>query len=175
MLRALIAPSGIKPVCADKIIGGDKLESALASIAKKLGSAKQIKIGFMSGATYPDGTPVAMVAAIQNYGAPRAGIPPRPFFSNMVADKSPQWGDRLVRILKGANNDGKLALERMGASIGSDLQQSILDGGWEPNKPSTHKAKGFQNNTPLIDTAHMINSVQYDVDGEMHNLPGVSV
>lgn len=150
--------------------GGDKLESVLAEIVKKLGSAKEIKVGFMSGSKYPDGTSVAMVAAINNFGAPAAGIPPRPFFSKMVAEKSPLWGERLASILKGADGNAKVAMNRMGYAIASDLQQSILDGNWEANAKSTQKAKGFKNNTPLIDTANMINSVQYDVDGNIKSV-----
>ena len=92
--------------------GGDKLENALRDVAARLGGKKTLRVGFLEDATYPAGKPkalraaykarkkagekgavggalygtsVAMVAAIQNYGAPRAGIPPRPFFNNMIA------------------------------------------------------------------------------------------
>ncbi len=152
--------------------GGDKLEAALKQIAERLGKASEVKAGFMSGATYPDGTKVAMVAAIQNYGAPAKGIPPRPFFSGMVDKESPTWGDRLAKIIKGANYDGQLSLERMGYSIASDLQQSILATNSPALAPSTIAAKGFSK--PLVDSGHMLNSVEYDVDGTIHEMPEIN-
>lgn len=153
------------------LVGGDKLNSVLSDIEEKLGRAIELKVGFLEGATYPDGTSVAMVAAIQNFGAPAAGIPPRPFFSNMVEEDSPEWGDRLGKILVAADYDGKLALNRMGYSIASDLQLSIINTNDPALDPATVAAKGFTK--PLIDTGQMVNSVQYDVDGKSRNLPNV--
>lgn len=40
---------------------------------------KQLKIGFFEHSKYPDGTPIAYVAAIQELGY--GPIPPRPFFA----------------------------------------------------------------------------------------------
>ena len=150
---------------------GDKLNKVLGDIAEKLGRASTLKVGFLEGATYPDGTLVAMVAAIQNFGAPAAGIPPRPFFSNMVAEKSPEWGDKLAAILERADYDGKLALNRLGYGIASDLQMSIIETNDPALDPATIASKGFSK--PLVDTGQMLNSVQYDVDGKSRNLPYV--
>jgi hypothetical protein len=48
--------------------GGDKLEKKLREIAEKAGKANVVQVGFLSDATYPDGTSVAMVAAINEFG-----------------------------------------------------------------------------------------------------------
>jgi len=150
-----------------KITGGGKLQSALKDIERKTGSAKSVSVGFMSNAKYPDGTPVAMVAAIHNYGAPARGIPARPFFSNMVAEKSPSWGDILGGLLKRTNWSARQSLGLMGEGIAGDLRESILHGGWAKNSESTKQAKGFD--AALIDTGHMLNSVTWRVDdGEEH-------
>lgn len=45
----------------------DKVMDALDSVEKSL-SSRQVKIGVLEGATYPDGTSVAMVAIVQEYG-----------------------------------------------------------------------------------------------------------
>lgn len=45
-----------------------KILEFLDKIGKGLDS-KQVKVGFIDGATYPDGTNVAMVAHVQEYGA----------------------------------------------------------------------------------------------------------
>lgn len=48
--------------------GGEKIEQKLREIAEKAGKANTVRVGFLEGATYPDGTPVAQIAAIQEYG-----------------------------------------------------------------------------------------------------------
>jgi len=141
--------------------GGEKMKEALEGIRRRVENAKAVNTGFLSGATYPDGTPVAMVAAIQNYGAPAAGIPPRPFFTRMVQDKSPGWGISLGNQLKNTNYDAHKALALMGEGISGQLQAAIREFKDPPLKPATVKAKGFAK--PLIDTSHMLNSTGYEV------------
>ena len=148
-----------------------------------------VRVGFLEGATYPagssesirkkyaakkkkgdtsplreskGGTSVAMVAAIQNFGAPKRGIPPRPFFSNMVRDKSPEWPDALEQNLKDTGYNAQQSLSLMGEGIKGQLQQSIRDTTSPPNSQVTIDRKGF--NSPLIDSGHMLNSVDYEVD-----------
>lgn len=144
-----------------KISGGDKLEKALAEIAKKVSKPGTLNVGFLEGATYPDGTSVPMVAAIQEFGAPAKGIPPRPFFRNMIAAKSPEWGDGVAQALKAKDYDTTEALNLVGEGIKGQLQDSIKTTNSPPLAPSTVKAKGFD--TPLIDTGHMLNSVDFEV------------
>ena len=73
------------------ISGGNKLEAALKAISAKINRPGTLRVGFLEGATYPDGTSIPMVAAVNEFGAPSRGIPPRPFFRTMVADKSSTW------------------------------------------------------------------------------------
>ena len=67
---------------------GPGLRKRLSEIARGLDKAAKVRIGFLENATYPDGKPVAMIAAIQEFGAPARNIPPRPFFRQMIAAKS---------------------------------------------------------------------------------------
>jgi len=143
------------------LTGGGKLDTALADVARKLASSDAVKVGFLEGATYPDGTSVAMVAAIQNFGAPARGIPPRPFFSNMVSAKSPGWGASLARVLKASNYDATTALRQMGAGIAGQLQTSITETNAPPLAEATIARKGFVK--PLVDTGHMQDSVDFEV------------
>jgi hypothetical protein len=48
--------------------GGAALEAKLREIAEKVGKANTVNVGFLEGATYPDGTPVALIAATNEYG-----------------------------------------------------------------------------------------------------------
>lgn len=133
------------------------LERALDAILRKVRRAKVVQVGFMENAVYPDGTPVALAAAVNNYGAPAAGVPPRPFFSNLVADKKEDWGHALGENLKATDYDAEKALALLGQGIEGDLRKAINDFVGVPLKPRTIKRKGFDKQ--LIDTADMINSV----------------
>lgn len=144
-----------------KISGGTKLESYLKKLAEKVSNPGTLRVGFLEGGTYPDGTSIPMVAAIQNFGAPAAGIPPRPFFSNVVAAGRKKWGTSLLKILKANDYDAKRSLELMGDGIKGEIVNSINNGSYIPLKPATVKRKGFDK--PLIDTAVMVNSVNFEV------------
>ena len=89
--------------------GGAKLEKVLYTMAAKLKSAKVVKVGFLEGAAYPSGIPVAAVAAFQDFGTRR--IPPRPFFRNMISTKSPGWPKAIATTLKSTGYDAKKTLE----------------------------------------------------------------
>lgn len=143
------------------IRGGAKLEKFLDDLARKVRQPVTLRVGFLEGATYPDGTPVAMVAAIQNFGAPRAGIPPRPFFSRMVEDKSDEWPEAIAGLLKRTNYDVVKTFELLGDGIAGQLRQSIVDTNSPPLAESTARRKGFSK--PLVDTGHMLNSVDFEV------------
>ena len=106
--------------------GGDKLQAALTAIVGKLASAQTVQVGFLENATYPDGTSVPMVAAIQEFGAPKAGIPPRPFFRTMIAAKAPGWGGAMAQILKATDYDAAKTLGQMGMGMKGQLQESII-------------------------------------------------
>lgn len=143
-------------------ITGDKaVQRRLEEIAALLGNGGGVRVGFLEGATYPGGTPVAMIAAIHNFGAPRAGIPPRPFFSNMIVDKSPEWGPAIGQLMVDNDYDVARVLALSGEAIAGQLRQSIADTNSPPLAESTIKRKGHSK--PLVDTGHMLRSVSYEV------------
>lgn len=141
--------------------GGEALEKKLAELAERLGESKTLRVGFLEGATYPDGESVPMVAAANEFGDPAMNRPPRPFFRNMIADKSPQWGDDIGKIAVATNYDTSTLLPLMGERIKDQLQGSIREFYDPPLSSYTIKKKGFDK--PLIETSHMLNSVDYDI------------
>lgn len=141
--------------------GSDAVMKALEDIAKRMGGG-EVSVGFMEGATYPDGTPVAAVAFWNEYGVPSRNQPPRPFFRQMIAAESPTWPGKMAKLAKATDYDGDRVLALMGEDIKGALQKSINDLQDPPLAPSTVDAKGF--GKPLIDTSHMINSVSYEVE-----------
>lgn len=138
--------------------GADGVAKALEEIAKRMGGG-EVAVGFMEGATYPDGTPVAAVAYWNEFGA--AGAPARPFFRQMIAAESPAWPKKMAALAKATDYDGDKVLALMGEDIKGALQQSINDFQTPGLAPSTIEAKGFAK--PLIDTSHMLNSIAYEV------------
>lgn len=139
-----------------RIKGGERITAALNKYEPAI-----VRVGFLSKATYPDGKPVAMIAAIQEYGAPGAGIPPRPFFRNMVADKRGEWPAAIRGLLKSTGNDAVKTLDLTGAAIAGQLRESIINTNSPPLAPSTIARKGFAK--PLVDTGHMLQSIDHEV------------
>ena len=78
-----------------------------------------------------------MVAATQNFGAPGAGIPPRPFFNKFIADNSDEWGAQLARLLQGSNFDVEKSLNIMGMGMVGQLQTAIIETNEPPLSPVT--------------------------------------
>lgn len=162
-----------------RIVGGRDLEHALDGIARSLGvgTKKVLRVGFLEGATYPGGSVknragktvqtsdvnVATVAAAQEFGT--STIPARPFFRTMVSNKEREWGPAAAKLLKANDYDVDRTLNQVGMGIKGQLQQSILDTNAPALAASTIKAKGFDK--PLIDTGHMINSVDYEIVDEL--------
>lgn len=140
--------------------GSDAVMKALEDIAKRMGGG-EVSVGFMEGATYPEGTPVAAVAFWNEYGVPSHNQPPRPFFRQMIAAESPTWPGKMAKLAKATDYDGDRVLALMGEDIKGALQKSINDLQAPALTPSTVEAKGF--GKPLIDTSHMLNSVSYEV------------
>lgn len=128
--------------------GGDKLQVVLAGMAKKIAKAKTVQVGFLSGATYPNGTSVPMVAAIQEFGAPKARIPPRPYFRTMIAAKSPGWSQTVADLLKANDYDAEKTLKLTGEGIKGQLQQSIIDTNSPALSPVTLMLRKMKSQNP---------------------------
>lgn len=174
------------------ISGGEKLEKHLRELAKRVASPATLRVGFLEGATYPDGTSVAAVAAIQEFGAPGKSIPPRPYFRKLVAEKADSWGDATANLLKKNDFDARHTLALVGEGIQGQLVQSIADLNSPPLSPVTlmlrkmrsdnpdlevtgatvgeaaqrvkaGKSSAGVSTKPLVDSGHLLNSTGYEV------------
>ena len=157
-----------------EVSGGEGLEIALREIARKLDNPVTLSVGFLEGSTYPDGTSVPFVAAMNEFGHgiganpgegeedTRERVPPRPFFRNMVSAKSGEWPAAIAGLLVEYDYDAEKVMKLTGEALKGQLQQSIRDTNEPPLAESTIKKKGFDK--PLIDTSVMINSVDYKVE-----------
>lgn len=145
----------------------DAIELFLDNVANQLQS-KQVKVGFIDGATYPDGTSVAAVAAGNEYGIPDNNQPPRPFFRNAIALHEKDWAEAVGRgVLAGYSVDQ--VLEIIGAKIQGDVQESIatlLEPALSPTTlhiRRTRKERPTESTKPLVDSKVMIGDVNYEV------------
>ncbi len=137
------------------------VEKALADIARKVGT-KHVDVGFLAGAKYPDGTPVAQVAFWNEFGhSGTHPAPPRPFFRTCIAEHGGEWPGELGRAVKAANGDGAKALAVMGETIAGEIQESITALTSPALAESTIHSKGFDK--PLVDTGQMLRSVDFEV------------
>ncbi len=150
--------------------GGKKLQRLLREAGK--GGVSGVKVGFFSTARYEDGTPVAAVAAWNEFGTET--IPERPFFRNALAESERSVG----RILQAGLNTKKMVVDeqlagRVGAHVQGKIQDSITSLKEPPNSPATiaqkrkklHGKKGTGGGeTPLIDTGVMLHAVAWEVE-----------
>ena len=139
--------------------GGKKLQRLLREAGK--GGVSGVKVGFFSTARYEDGTPVAAVAAWNEFGT--VTIPERPFFRNALAESERSVG----RILKGGLDTKKMVVDerlagRVGAYVAGQVMESISALKEPPNAPETVRRKGSSD--PLLDTGTLRNSVDWEVE-----------
>lgn len=83
------------------------------------------KVGWFESAKYEDGTPVAYVATIQEYGF--GPIPPRPFMRPTAEEKQKTWtrnaADISRAIVRGQVSDG--LMETLGSKAAGDVRKYI--------------------------------------------------
>lgn len=145
-----------------KIAGTTETMNAINDRIKQMIGNHSVSIGFDADKKYPDGTPVAKVAFWNEFGVPSRNQPPRPFFRNMIAEKSPEWPDMIADLAKKNNLDGKKTMGQIGEIIAGQVKESINNFSSPALSPKTIKQKGFDK--PLIDTGIMVDSVVSKVE-----------
>ncbi len=138
---------------------------AIDKLKKRLiGENKVVNVGVPSSKREADGTPVAMIAAVHEFGSPAQGIPERPFLTPAIKKNRLKYVRlnriNLVKILRGQITAEK-ALGQLGEMAKGDVQVEIRHGNFAPLKPATIKRKGSSH--PLIDTGQMVQSMQWEL------------
>ena len=146
-----------------RVTGGRKLKAFLRKARSAQTRSKSVAVGFFSTAKYPDGTPVAAVAAWNEFGTEQ-GIPERPFLRNSVGDAE----DVIMPVLKEGIDPKDMALDRItagkvGEAMKSRIQREITQLREPPNAPSTLARKAPKTN-PLIDEGIMRAATSYEVE-----------
>lgn len=117
------------------------------------------EVGFFEGEKYPDGTPVAAVAAHNEFGGGKT--PPRPFMSTCMRNRRNVWR-KVVQNNLAKEVDARKTLAALCEQMVLDISDYIRIWTSPPNAPATIKKKGF--NDPLVDTGRMMRSVDWRGD-----------
>ena len=142
----------------------DAIENFLNNVASQLES-KQVKVGFIDGSTYPDGTPVVLAAITTELGDPANNQQPRPYFSNAIKEHEKEWSAAVKRGIR-AGLPVDQVLDVVGAQIKGDVQESIatlMEPALRDSTIAARRSRGNDSTKPLVDTKVMIGDVNYEV------------
>lgn len=136
-----------------------KKVGSLANALKKYSDMNaSVRVGVLESATYPDGTPVAMVAFWNEYGTKTS--PVRAFFRTTVSDQKKNWVLSVQNLMK-MHDDPKKVMGLIGVHMQEQIVQSINTWSDPPNSAYTIAKKGFDK--PLVETALLMRSIKSEV------------
>lgn len=131
--------------------GFDSLRKKLEEYGKRAENMGDIResVGFFAGQQYEDGTPVAYVAAIQEFGAPSVSIPPRPFFRPTIAAKKGEWGRQMAigarAVVRGSASASDV-MSAVGELAVADIKEAISSVQSPALSPVTVMLRGMRQN-----------------------------
>lgn len=139
-----------------------RVGSLSAALSKYKDMNASVRVGVLENATYPDGTPVAMVAFWNEYGTRTS--PVRAFFRTTVSEQKKNWVLSVQNLMK-MHNDPKRVMGLIGVHMQEQIVQSINIWSDPPNSAYTIAKKG--SSKPLIETGLMMRSIKSEVgEGE---------
>ena len=139
-----------------------RVGSLSAALSKYKDMNASVRVGVLENATYPDGTPVAMVAFWNEYGTKRS--PVRAFFRTTVSEQKKNWVLSVQNLMK-MHNDPKQVMGLIGVHMQEQIVQSINTWSDPPNSAYTIAKKG--SSKPLIETGVLMRSIKSEVgEGE---------
>ncbi len=133
--------------------------------------------GFFPEAEYDtpgaDGTSVAYVATIQEYGDPSHHIPPRPFMRKASQSGRDQWMEdvaRGVRAVARGQRTPIAVLDAIGGAMAADIQDAIAATDSPALSPITVMLRGMRrNDSGLVVTGRTVGEAARRVDDEKTN------
>lgn len=144
-------------------MANDGLTAAGERVIRELDKLNEliVKVGFQQGeASEDDGTDICDVAAWNELGT--INIPSRPFMRDTVENNENEISDFMKKEVLDIVKNGKTAeqaFKEIGIKVKDLMQQTITEGNFTPNAPSTIRKKG--SSKPLIDSGRMRQSVNY--------------
>lgn len=148
-----------------QISGGDRLAQRLRSLRGRLSRNSNVYVGVPQGAgQYEDGTPIAVIAAVHEFGSADGHIPERSFLRAPLRGGQDRFKQifqaGLPQVVSGEMTMFQL-LSQVGAAGVGTAQEAIAEGIDPANAPSTVEQKG--SSTPLVDTGRLRQSITHVV------------
>lgn len=136
------------------------------------------RVGWFSSAVYPEGVPVALVAAVQEFGWPEHNIPPRLGMRATTEANREVWAEvakNQARAVIAGTSTARNAMEAIGLKAAGDIRKHITEVTSPPLKVDTVKARlrgRKQGNyvlltiaKPLVHTGHLLATLTNDTEG----------
>jgi hypothetical protein len=147
----------------------------LKSLIKRMNDAnRRVLVGVPAGAKdEDDGTPVAMIAAVNEFGLPEHNIPERSFLRGGIRRGIPKFNrvneDSLRKVVRGEMTVAT-AIEKLGVVATGEVKREFVAGNFQPLKPATIAARkrkfGKASTRPLIASGNLRQSITYVLDGQ---------
>ena len=155
------------------VLGGQKFHAAIRKAIAASG-VNSIEVGFFQDAEYPDGTPVAAVAAAQEFGVrldKGPDIPERPFFRQALRKVE----DDVREVIEDGVNSRTLVVDEnladnIGGLVAGAVSKSISDGPFKElsevtlHRRRTRKINPTTSDKPLVDTATLRTAPTWKVE-----------
>ena len=154
---------------------GDGLKVLVESL-KEFGD-KKLEVGVFESAKYEDGTPVAGVAAVQEFGSPKNAIPPRPFMSTTIEEKKGEIKDLFNRGAKAVVNGDSTpedALDTVGLAVAGQIKTTISEISSPPLSPVTLHLRKLKKQGVIITGSIVADAKKRHAAGEELDIDGVS-
>ena len=111
----------------------------------------ETRVGWFETAKYSDGTSVAYVASIQEFGA--GPIPPRPFFRTTIAEEQKKWAQVTAQgakaVLKGTHT-ARDVMDGLGELAQEDVKETINQITAPPLSPITLELRAMKYKNPAL-------------------------
>lgn len=135
-----------------------------------------LRVGFFDTSKYQDGTPVAQVAAEQEFGVPKNGVPPRPFMRPTVTANKAKWSGLFARGSRAAivgTIDLRSVFEQIGGVAAGDIAQTISKITSPPLRPATLQLRKWKNSGLQI-TGALVKQAKFLAAKGLADTDGVS-
>ena len=156
-------------------VKGDGRKNLEMAFKQRALHGKVGKVGWIHHNTYPNGMPVAQVAAIQEF-TPFSGGPPRSFMRTTIAEQQISWKKIAYygaqKVVAGKASSGYV-MEQIGLKAAGDIRKKITMIMYPPLAASTiarRKARYANSSVtglltkPLVDTRRMLNTLAHSVE-----------
>ena len=150
-----------------QVSGGQRIGQKIKAMQDRLRSNSGVYVGIPSGAgQYEDGTPLAVIGAVHEFGSANGHIPERSFLRVPLRSNQAIFGKIMgngLRDVVDGTSSMRSLMDQIGARAAAVSQEAIAAGISPPNSPSTVKSKG--SSTPLVDTGRLRQSITWAVEG----------